>query len=59
MTASPLLRLSQDFAALFGGELHGGRLIQPAATHAHDTRGLSLGDANRMSGDEQQDDNGS
>lgn len=56
---SPLTRLTHDFAALFGGELHSGRLIQPATSNAHDTRGLSLGDADRMSSDEQQDDNGS
>lgn len=55
MTASPLFRLSQDFAALFGGELHSGRLIQAAATHANDTRGLVLRDADCVAGDEQQD----
>jgi len=55
MTASPLFRLSHDFAALFGGELHGGRLIQPAATHANDARGLVFRDADCVAGDEQQD----
>lgn len=56
---SPLTRLSQDFAALFGGELHSGRLIQPATSNTNNARGLSLGDADGMSSDEQQDDNGS
>lgn len=59
MTASPLFRLSQDFAALFGGKLHSGRLIQPATANADDARGLVLRDRDGVACDEQQDNNDS
>lgn len=55
MTPSPLFRLSRDFAALFGGELHGARLVQAATPHANDTDGSALGDADRVASNEQQD----
>lgn len=54
MTTSPLFRLSQDFAALFGGEMHGARLIQAAATVTDDAGGLARHHADGVAGDEQQ-----